>query len=183
MPLKNTKTEYGSVTKFFHWSIALLFVWQYGTAIVFGTMQEGPPKWDIQELHKTAGAVILILVILRFTWRKMTKLPDWAPTLTDWEKSLSHFVERGLYIAMFVMTLSGFWMEMFGGYKINLFGLVLKGWVPKNETVFRVLVGVHIATGFALVALLSAHIGLVVKHQVVDKDGFVKRMLPFTKQP
>ncbi len=32
MPLKNSTAQYGAVTRFLHWAVFLLFVWQYLSA-------------------------------------------------------------------------------------------------------------------------------------------------------
>lgn len=40
-----------------------------------------------------------------------------------------------------------------------------------------VLLGGHIATHVACFVALTAHVGLVLKHQLVDRDGLLRRIL------
>jgi len=40
-----------------------------------------------------------------------------------------------------------------------------------------VLLAAHIATHLVFFAALAVHVGLVLKHQLVDRDGLLKRML------
>ena len=57
----NTPEKYGSVTKFFHWSIMLLFLFQFATMIYFRFLEENPTDltWQIMNWHKTSGLLIL----------------------------------------------------------------------------------------------------------------------------
>ena len=107
--LTNSPTHYGYVTKFFHWSIALLFAFQFGSIAFFRALEETPTDltWSVLNAHKTAGLLILLLGILRVLWRWRVKLPDWPENFTAWDKSVSHFAEYGLYGCIFLMTLSG----------------------------------------------------------------------------
>lgn len=179
MPLTNTPQHYGSVTKFFHWSIALLFIFQYGSAIIFTGMTDGDPKWNILGAHKTIGFLVLVLAILRITWRKTTRLPDWAKTMTEFEKQAAHAIENGLYTSMFVMTVSGYIMEMAGGYEINFFYLFQVPDILGKSVILEVIsLYAHKVTAFLIIAFISAHLSLVLKHQLGDKDDFIRRMLP-----
>jgi cytochrome b561 len=40
----------------------------------------------------------------------------------------------------------------------------------------------HAATAYALVGALALHLALVLKHQWVDRDGLLDRMLPFSRR-
>jgi cytochrome b561 len=188
MQLKNSATRYGAVTKTLHWLIVLLFINQYIVARMMtriaanedflGLTQGGLYNW-----HKSIGLIILAAAIVRYTWRKTTRLPDWAATLAPWEKRLIHWYERTLYLALFVMPLSGYLFVESGGYGVNFFGLVrLPTFLPRNHTLAWIGETVHIVTGYAIIIVLTLHVGLVIKHHVVDKDRILHRMLPFTHQ-
>jgi cytochrome b561 len=47
-------------------------------------------------------------------------------------------------------------------------------WLDGEE---EALLPVHVALGLLILALLLAHVGLVRKHQLVDRDGLRRRML------
>ena len=90
MPLRNSPTHYGAVTKFFHWAVFLLFAWQYLAGSIMTAMQSGKFVFGLNQdfyynWHKSIGLVLFTLAVLRIAWRKLTPLPDWAPTLTPAE--------------------------------------------------------------------------------------------------
>ena len=112
-----------------------------------------------------------------------TRLPDWAESLQDWERATVQWVERLLYLCMFVMPLSGYVFTEAGGYHFKLFGVVnLPVLIGKMPTLAVVAEATHVITSYVILILLTLHIALGVKHQVVDKDGFLHRMLPFGRR-
>ena len=81
---QNSADQYGTVTRFLHWAVFLLFVWQYLSANIMtrlgGQRLFGLNPNDYYNWHKSIGLVLLALALARWIWRKTTPLPDWAPT-------------------------------------------------------------------------------------------------------
>jgi cytochrome b561 len=172
MALLNSAGRYGAVAKLFHWTVFLIFVNQYVTGSVMMRLGKG------QAFLGYSG-----VVLLRIVWRKTTPLPDWAETLEDWERAVTKWVERVLYTFMILMPVSGYVFTMAGGYNFKLFGLVkLPVLIEKNASLAAVGEWSHLIIGYMIVIALTLHIGLGLKHHLVNKDRFLNRMLPFTKQ-
>ncbi len=184
MPLHNSADGYGAITKALHWLIVALFAFQFAAAnimlrmsengTVLGIGQSGYYNW-----HKSIGLVALLVAIARLRARRSGRLPDWAPALSGHERAFIHRAEQVLYTAMFVMPVSGFLYVMAGGYGVNLFGVwelpnPIGSW-PSLATVAK---WTHIASAYALVATLAGHLGIVLWHTLVLRDGLIWRMLP-----
>ena len=105
--------------------------------------------------HVMLGAGILALTVLRLWWRRRTGLPPWATTLTPAERTLAHWTERALYCLLFVVPLTGIWL------------------VAVSDDALAA----HIAGHIALFLALAAHVGLVLKHQLIQRDRLLRRML------
>ena len=185
MPLKNSPTYYGLVTRFLHWAVFMLFVWQYLSAGIMTHLARdktlvGLTQGDYYNWHKSIGLVLLHLALARLLWRKTTPLPDWAPALSPSERAISHWNETRLYWCMFLLPLSGYLFVMAGGYGIKLFGVFdLLNPISKREGLATAALVVHIVTSYAAVVLIAWHVGLGLKHHLFDRDGFLNRMLPF----
>ncbi|HCB14247.1 MAG TPA: cytochrome B, partial [Gammaproteobacteria bacterium] len=128
MPLKNSADRYGSVTRFLHWAVFVLFVCQYVGANIMTNLARdktlfGLTQGDYYNWHKSIGLVLLGLALARLIWRKTTPLPDWAPVLSPAERVFSHWNEVRLYWCMFLLPLSGYLFVMAGGFGVKLFGL------------------------------------------------------------
>ncbi len=188
MAFMNSANRYGAVAKFLHWLIVLIFINQYvvgslmmrlGKEELFLGVAAGP----FYTWHKSVGVIALAIVLLRLTWRKTTRLPDWADTLEEWERATTKCVERALYGCMLMMPISGYVFTLAGGYPFKLFGVVpLPLLIEKNAALASIGEAAHLVFAYLTVIALTVHIGLGIKHQLVNKDRFLNRMLPFTKR-
>lgn len=106
-------------------------------------------------LHVLLGTSILLVAVLRLVWRRMTDLPPWAESLGETERRVAHWTERVLYVSLVVMPLTGL--------------LLLAG----DDD----LLTLHVASHIVLYAAVSVHVGLVLRHTVVRRDGLLSRML------
>ena len=184
MPLLNTPNGYGALTKLLHWAIAVLFALQYASAAIM--LRTGPAETALglaqaawYNWHKSLGLLALALAVARLANRKAGELPPWAPSLSAFEQQLIHRAETLLYAAMLVMPVSGFVYCMGGGYGVALFGIYelpnpIGTW-PALASLARAL---HVAAAFALLLPLGLHLGLVLGHHCLGKDGMLRRMLP-----
>jgi cytochrome b561 len=180
----NTQTGYGALTKGLHWLVVGLFAFQYVAANVMVRMDEGGLVLGLSQdtyynWHKSIGLVALIVAALRLLARRSGQLPDWAPVLSERERTFIHRAEQVLYAAMFVMPVSGLLYVMAGGYGVNLFG----AWELPNPMGTRPSLAAaakwtHIVSAYMLALTLAGHVGLVLWHTLVLKDGLLRRMLP-----
>lgn len=183
MAILNSEQGYGTLTKLFHWMIVILFTLQFVgghimTTIGFNNSFAGVGTNDYYNWHKSLGLVALLVAIMRIINRQLGQLPPWAPTLSTGEQSFVHRVEQLFYLAMLVMPISGWLYVMWGNYGVNLFGLwEMPRPLDKDNTLRDIAKWVHICAGWVLLAAMVGHIGLVLRHQLLKKDGLLKRML------
>lgn len=184
MGLKNSSDGYGAFTKFFHWLMVVLFTLQYVGGNIMTTLERdetlvGLTQSDYYNWHKSLGLVALGIAVLRLINRYAGRLPNWAPTITKGEKKFIHRAEQVLYSAMFVMPMSGFVYVMAGDYGVLLFGQWhLPNPIGKQDLLALVGKWTHIVAGWVLLAGILGHLFVVLRHQLVLRDGLIKRMLP-----
>lgn len=186
--MKNSASRYGAVTKILHWTVFLLMLNQFLAAAAMLNTAEGETTAGLTQgtlygWHKSVGLVVLAVALVRYTWRKSTPLPDWAPNLSAGEKRTIHRIERVLYGCMFLMPVSGFVFVMAGDYPLNFFGLGdVPNFVGVNATLASIAQWTHGATAAFLAVTLFVHWGVVIRHQWIHQDRYPHRMLPFTRQ-
>lgn len=184
MGLLNSRHGYGALTKALHWAIVALFAAQYLGAWIMlrtpadtatlGIMQATYYNW-----HKSLGLVALLLAVGRLVNRRQGELPPWAPTLSPLEQRLIHVTEPLLYGAMLVMPISGFLYCMAGGYGVLLFGVIeLANPIGASALLAGIARATHVVAAFTLLLPLGLHLGLVVGHHCLARDGLIRRMLP-----
>ena len=183
MELRNSVARYGAFSKFLHWTITLLVLFQL--YLVFWKKWMLPEKSEIAAfyiggLHKPIGVVILVLVITALIWRWTNPKPAFPITMPSWEKKSATLVHRLLYLGLLVMPVSGFVMSVAAGYPPNFFGLYqFPMMIEKNKAVAELFFAIHEFTGFLMIALVFIHTFAALKHHFIDRDGVLKRMLPF----
>jgi cytochrome b561 len=168
MRLTNSDTEYGLVTKALHWSIAVLVAFQFAGGVAgIG-----------DEVHATAGLLVLVLVTLRLLWRLLVALPDWAPVLTGFERRLVHRYEQLLYAMLFAKPITGLFLLNADEGEIELLGDVkLPALISESDRYEDLFGPLHFWSGVVLLVALALHIGLVLRHQLLLRDGLAYRML------
>ena len=188
MVLKNTDARYGLVTKSLHWIIFLLLLNQFAvaTAMLYvppGETVAGFTAGTLYNWHKSVGLIALAAACVRLVWRKTTWLPEWAPNLAADEKRAIVWIERVLYLGMFLMPMSGFVFVMAGDYGVNFFSRwELPRFIEPNSTAAVLAQRTHEVTAGLLAAGLLAHWVLITRHHRMHRDRYVQRMLPFTHQ-
>jgi cytochrome b561 len=184
MALLNTEAGYGSLTKLCHWLVVALFAFQFAAANIMVRLDDGGVFLGLSQdvyynWHKSIGLVALVVAVVRLVARRSGQLPPWAPTLSAGERRFIHRAEQVLYAAMFVMPVSGFVYVMAGGYGVHLFGIVhLPNPIGTWPALATAAKWTHISGAYALVAALAGHLGLVLWHTLVLRDGLMRRMLP-----
>lgn len=189
MALLNDGKSYGALTKTLHWLMVALFAFQYVAAAIMTRIDEtgrvlGLGQSDYYNWHKSIGLVALAVAIVRIVNRRAGQLPDWAPTLREGERTFIHRAEQVLYTAMVVMPISGFVYVMAGGYGVRLFGVYdLANPIGVSGPLAAIGKWVHVGAAYVLLAAIIGHVGLVLRHQLILRDGLVWRMLPGRKRP
>ena len=74
---------------------------------------------------------------------------------------------------------NGATVERPAGFPVVFLGLVpLPDFVPVRESLADALKLVHATLAFTLAGLVLVHIAAALKHQWIDNDGLLRRMLP-----
>jgi len=185
MPVRNTPAEYGLMTKALHWVIVVVMALQFLVGYTMTRIDDdeyegmlGLSEDRLFVIHTSLGVTVLALALIRLIWRASTRLPDWASTLTHFERRFAHLVERGLYLLMFAVPLSGILAALADDKNLVVFGIFkVPNFLPDIDDLDDLAIAFHIFSHLAFFAVASLHVGLIVKHQVVNRDRLLNRML------
>lgn len=165
-----------------HWLIAVLIVLNIAAAWV----SEGMSKADramVMGNHKAIGITVLALTLLRVVWRLMHRPPPLLESLKAWEAALSRVVHAGFYFLMLAIPLTGWAMSsaFSKGAGVSLFGLVTVPALPVgyDKPTAGLFAELHTLLAYGMIALITLHVAGALKHQVIDKDGTLRRMVPW----
>lgn len=171
--LKNSTENYGSVAKFFHWTVALLIL----STLILGSLMKGK---FLVNIHQIIGLTIFTLATLRLLWKLINKSPRLPDTISLFNKIAARTVQGLMYVCMFGMPLTGWSMSMAYGLipHIGSFTFSMPG-IPIDQTLGDNLKLIHNTMAIVLTCLVGLHIMGALKHHFIDKDHrILNSMLP-----
>jgi cytochrome b561 len=182
MPNQSSKSRYGAVAQGLHWIIAALIVTQFTLAWMADDLPLGMHKLALLARHKSFGMTILMLAVLRLTWRLFNRPPELPSGMSKIERFLARATHIAFYVLLFAMPLTGWMMSSAKNYSVSWFGrFTWPNLIAPNESAFNLLRSTHHILGYALFAIAILHILAALKHHFWNKDDVLVRMLPFVK--
>jgi len=177
MQIHNTADKFGIVSKTLHWIVAILIIaaWIVGNYAV-DLPDKDPAKFKLFDLHKSVGMAVLMLVIIRLSWRLYDGVPKFLgkSRLLEVAANTVHYL---LYAFMFIQPLSGWAMSSAAGYNPTFFGLfTFPSLVAKNPGMVETYVVIHNTSANILLLLFVMHISGALVHHFIFKDNTLKRM-------
>lgn len=175
-----TIQKYPLSSRIIHWLMALIIIFLLALGIYMtGLSKEDPSRMEIYSLHKSLGAIALILIFLRILNRLVKPAPKLPETLVKSERILAHLAHIGLYVLMIVVPLSGYLMSNYFGYPVQIFGIQMPTLVQTNFDIGKIFHETHEIAPYILLGLVSLHILGALKHRFFDKpeNNVLKRMI------
>jgi len=176
--LKNTKSQYGLVARFFHWSMSPMMIGMLILGFVMTSLERSDFKFELYYWHKATGVFVLLLAFLRLLWRFMNTSLELPSSLPAWQKIASKITHFLLYASMFFMPCSGILMASLSGRDINVFNLfIIPAFFEKNLELASLCSDLHTVCAFTLCGLISLHIFAALYHHFVLKDNLLTRII------
>jgi len=159
-----------------HWLIAALVLVEFAHGWWMQEIPKQPPglRADAFNLHKSAGLVVLALMLIRLGWR-IAHRPPALPPMLRWQSLLAKANHVLLYTMVIAMPLSGYLGSVFSGYPIKWFGVTLPAWGWADPTIKDWMSVVHLTTSWILLVSLCLHITGTIKHTLAG-DRVMARM-------
>src|SRR5579862_7584573 len=178
MSSSKSPTQFAFPARILHWLMAALLI-----AMLFIGVSMVASLGNYHRLvaiHRPLGILILILAAIRLVTRWSNRLPDFPPTMPPGERLVATISERLLYTLFIALPLVGWAMLSAGKYPIVMFGTVhLPPILPARPELYAVLRETHTILAYALFLAFLAHLGAVLFHTLIVRDGLLNRMLPW----
>ena len=174
--------RYRKIVMWIHWITAILVVMQVYIGFMFHrVLEEGTPERAyVFGWHKTWGALILILALVRLAVRLMNPPPPYPADEPRWKRFIAVWNHRLFYILLIALPLTGL---------AAVSGRAEDGWVPlqlglklpaipgvPRENEFG---DVHEYLVWTTLGLVVLHVGAALYNQFIDRGPVAGRMWPF----
>jgi cytochrome b561 len=128
-------------------------------------------------VHKTLGALILLVMVVRIVNRCTHHPPAWPPTIGALEGRLVGLSEKLLYALLLLQPLIGWAMLSAAGGPVVVLGAVaLPRIAPFDAELYWVLRQAHSVIAYTLMAVIAAHVSAVLLHTLTLRDRLIARM-------
>ena len=170
--------RFNPLQRLLHWLMAVCII-----AVLFigvGMVSTITPKYlPLILAHKTLGASLLVLVLIRLALRLYygaPPLPVDLPKTMKFGAKLSH---HALYGLMIVMPLLGLGMLWAAADPVVLYGDIrIPAPLPQSDRVHTLLWNAHFYLGFAFFALVLLHVAAGLYHALIRRDGVFETIAP-----
>ncbi|MCG8507230.1 MAG: cytochrome b/b6 domain-containing protein [Sphingomonadales bacterium] len=167
-------TSYTRGQKILHWLLAVMLLFWLFVSGNLVEAAEGEEKGMILMFHSGGAIVILGLMLWRLRMRLRNTVAPMAE-LKVWEQTWSVRLHWAFYGLVCLMVLSGILQGMFFEQDVRVFGVV-NITLGHNEGLMTLFHNIHGLTANLLKAGIALHILAALKHQLVDRIAFLKRM-------
>lgn len=175
---------YGSVSRILHWLTVLLVLGLFPAGLIMTSGVDRTIQNPLFIAHKSAGALLLVIVAFRIVWALTHRAPPLPESLSPIQKLAAHATHLGLYVFLVIMVVSGYVRVTAGGFPIDLFDAIgIPPLVPKSESVAATAKTIHAVAKYGLALLVVMHVGAAALHGLVLRDGVFSRMWPPFRQP
>jgi cytochrome b561 len=189
--LRNTRDHWGQVTRGLHWLMAAMLLVQVPLGFM---MVDAYDAWlaghgdtalvmQLSRAHNTTGFLLLMLVLLRLSWRLGNPSPELPGALQAWQRFVARTTHISLYALLLVFPLSG-WAALSayeGDFPIfffsrdDVFRIVPRAspGSPFNSDLFG---EIHESCWKVGAVILLLHISAALWHEYIRRDGVLSRM-------
>lgn len=175
MHYKNTLTEYGLISKLFHWLVAIILIVQIPLGFYLVDLDFGPKRITFENVHIILGLTVFYLTIFRLLNNIFNPTPQLNTNSFTGQKFIARLNHILLYISVLTITISGILKKLFDGEKLNIFFKEIK--LKDNFELTEQFYDIHVLANYVLIGLILLHIFAVIIHKVFFKENIIKRIL------
>ena len=176
--------RYKSIVVWIHWITAAVVVAQVIVGFTFHRfLEEGTPeRMEMFTWHRTLGATILVLALIRLAVRLMNPPPPYPANFPKWERFLAVWNHRLFYVLLIALPLTGLLAvsgRAEGGLVSLKFGLALPAipGIPEENSFGET----HELLVYITLALVVLHVGAALWNQFRSETNVADRMPPFRR--
>ena len=173
-----TVPAYTLTARVLHWIMAALVLTMVPLGIVIANEAGGALQERLYDLHKSIGALLIPVVIVRLIYRVMNPplpLPADIPAIQQFAAHATHWA---LYALLLVQPLVGWIGTSAYPAPVPVFGWfeLPRIWL-ENRAFSNQMMALHGWLGFAIAFFAAIHIAGALQHHFVRRDRVLMRMI------
>ncbi|TIU13312.1 MAG: cytochrome b [Mesorhizobium sp.] len=179
--ITNTATRYGWAMIILHWLIGLIFIGQFVLGFVMMRIDSQRTSFELIQLHKSFGFLLLGLVILRIAWRVGNAAPALPPSVGTLERKAAPLAHLALYAFQVALPLSGWALVSVSTLEIPTmpFNQFVMPDLPlaESDAAESFWSAAHWYLAYAGIALVALHLLAAMRHHFLLRDSVLTRII------
>jgi cytochrome b561 len=176
--LRNTRQNWGSISRLFHWTLGLLILGMIGFGWWMNHFPARADRFFYRSIHADIGYVILLAMGVRLIWRWINPVPALLAT-PRWQRIAARLSHGALYGGTFLVAMLGWahsgarkpdYGDWFGLFRVPQF-------TSPDKAAAAFYEDQHILFAYILLALIAVHAVAAIWHHFIKRDGVTARML------
>ena len=175
--LVNTPRAYGIVTRSLHWITAALILAALPLGAYIADMEPALSTLWLYGAHKTLGASVLALALLRLGWHLVSPPPPLPASAAPRADAAARLVHRSFYALLLLFPLAGWVGSSATGIDTVIFGRwTLPAIAPASPLIEEAAFAVHSGAAWTLAALVALHVAGALLRALKGEPAF-RRMI------
>jgi len=175
MRLTNNLSEYGLISKIFHWFSAAVLILQIPLGFYLVDLDFDEKRLTIESIHVLLGLCVFYLTLFRLIYKIFNPTPPLSNSIFPGQRQIAKLNHIFLYISIFMVTISGALKKLFNGEILDIFFLSLE--IQDNFELAELFYDIHIFANYLLITLITLHIFAVIIHKLLFKENLLKKIL------
>lgn len=171
----DSPSGYGSISRALHWGMAILFFWQFTSAILRVVSDQSVIYKFFWPSHSQLGFALLVLVLLRAVWWVLNI--DRRPPKSSRFGKVATFTHLVVYTLMFLVPALAMLRTYGNGRGFSFLGIQLfEQTGVKNDALTGPGNALHGLLGWILLAVIIGHVLMALAHHFLLHDDTLLRM-------
>lgn len=179
--IRNTRTRYGWIAILLHWLIGLLFIGQIALGLAMVRVASQRTAFELIQLHKSFGFLLLGLVALRLGWRLANVTPQLPAGTGPLERRGAPAAHLALYALQLLLPFTGWALVSASVLEIPSmpFDLFVMPNLPVtvSDTDESWWQATHAYLAYAAIVLVAVHVLAALRHHFRLGDNVLARMI------
>lgn len=164
MPMN--EQQYSAPAVVLHWVTAIAIAAAVAIGFYMNSLPKGPERGWWFALHKSMGLSILLLIVIRLSWRRHSRPPAFPVEWGTTEALLAKWGHRGIYLLMLTVAVAGFMTSAYTPNPIKFWGLQIPRLVAENPSLNESWKMLHNNACYLLMAVIAGHTAAAIRHFV-----------------
>lgn len=159
--------RYGTVSRFLHWSMAVILAWQFASAAAHWLLEDTEVERFLWGTHKVVGTLLIGLIVVRALWSLYNR--GHRPPSLDIMAQLGHLA---MYALMLTVPLLALVRQYGSGRSFTPLGIPLVPGFEGESIDWMTAPGnlLHSWLGWLLLIMIVGHVAMVFIHRRRPRD-------------